>query len=334
MSDVWTDGLIAETAGALVEQGHVAVGFDFLYSYAGATNHAAPQLAALGAMWGKLDPAQRERVVELVATSLRNARPDLSGTAAEVLTTILAGLVGDEPAVVAARERLEQALLDAAKELAADPELVSTMIATIGTAKVARGLPVCRDALAHANVVVRGAARDCVIALGDADPGAGAASALTMPADVDPAPLLVAGVRVTWILETTYGEVRIALDPRRAPWTVASLVALTRRDFYANNVFHRVVPGFVVQGGDPDGTGWGGPGYTLPAEPSLAPYATGAIGIADAGKDTGGSQWFSMHGPAPHLDARYTQVGEVIAGAEVIDALQVGDFGKVRVEIQ
>ena len=96
-------------------------------------------------------------------------------------------------------------------------------------------------------------------------------------------------------------------------------------------MFHRVVPDFVVQGGDPTGTGWGGPGFTLPSEISAGleampiDFGAGAIGIADAGKDTGGSQWFAMHAPAPHLEGRYTWVGRVVEGADVIDKLQVGD---------
>jgi cyclophilin family peptidyl-prolyl cis-trans isomerase len=173
-----------------------------------------------------------------------------------------------------------------------------------------------------------------VQALGQPDPGPGEARALAVPASLDPAPLLGAGVHVTWLVATTRGEVRIALDPRRAPWTVASLVALTRAGAYDGLPFHRVVPGFVVQGGDPEGTGWGGPGYTLPAEPSDAPYAAGAVGIADAGADTGGSQWFVMHAAAPHLDGRYTQVGEVLAGQDVMDALVIGDeVVAARVEV-
>ncbi|MCA9674245.1 MAG: peptidylprolyl isomerase, partial [Myxococcales bacterium] len=136
---------------------------------------------------------------------------------------------------------------------------------------------------------------------------------------------LLAARRVVWHLETSRGVVDVELAPRRAPWHVASIVALTRRGFYDGLMFHRVVPDFVVQGGDPDGTGWGGPGYTLPAEPSQAGYQAGAVGIADAGKDTGGSQWFVMHGWAPHLEGRYTQIGEVVAGRELVDAMQIGD---------
>ena len=81
----------------------------------------------------------------------------------------------------------------------------------------------------------------------------------------------------------------------------------------------------VVQGGDPGGSGWGGPGLILPGEPSALPFDRGAVGIADAGMDTGGSQIFIMHSRAPHLEGRYTRVGRVITGMAAVDALMVGD---------
>ena len=114
----------------------------------------------------------------------------------------------------------------------------------------------------------------------------------------------------------------IALAGDLAPWHVGAIASLTREGYYDGLLFHRVVPDFVVQGGDPTGSGWGGPGFTLPSEvtssldaPVPVPaYGPGAIGIADAGKDTGGSQWFAMHGKAPHLDGRYTWIGTVAGG--------------------
>ena len=102
-------------------------------------------------------------------------------------------------------------------------------------------------------------------------------------------------------------------------------VALTRAGFYDGLTFHRVVPGYVVQGGDPTATGWGGPGFNLPSEPGEGAFARGAVGIADAGKDTGGSQFFIMHARAPHLDGRYTRIGEVRDGLDAAMALVVGD---------
>jgi cyclophilin family peptidyl-prolyl cis-trans isomerase len=90
-------------------------------------------------------------------------------------------------------------------------------------------------------------------------------------------------------------------------------------------VFHRVVPNFVIQGGDPRGDGWGGPGYTIRSEFSPIPFDAGVIGMASAGKDTEGSQWFVTHSPQPHLDGRYTVFGRVTGGLDVVHKIQVDD---------
>jgi len=104
-----------------------------------------------------------------------------------------------------------------------------------------------------------------------------------------------------------------------------SILRLVRGGFYRGLTFHRVVPNFVVQGGDPRGDGWGGPGYTLRSEFSTVRYGRGTVGMASAGKDTEGSQFFITHSPQPHLDGRYTVVGRVLRGMDVVDALRVGD---------
>jgi cyclophilin family peptidyl-prolyl cis-trans isomerase len=103
------------------------------------------------------------------------------------------------------------------------------------------------------------------------------------------------------------------------------LVALAEAGFFDGLSFHRVVPGIVVQGGDPRGDGYGGPGYVVPCEWSNLRYERGTVGIALAGKDTGGSQFFGTQTPQPHLDARYTVVGHVATGLDVIDLLLPGD---------
>jgi cyclophilin family peptidyl-prolyl cis-trans isomerase/HEAT repeat protein len=135
----------------------------------------------------------------------------------------------------------------------------------------------------------------------------------------------IIGRQVRWVLATDRGRIEIALDPATAPWAVAAIVRLTERGFYDGLVFHRVVPGFVIQGGDPDGTGWGGPGFVLPGEASARRFERGTVGIADAGPDTGGSQFFITHARTPHLEGRYTAIGEVVRGMAVVDRIQVGD---------
>lgn len=127
------------------------------------------------------------------------------------------------------------------------------------------------------------------------------------------------------VITTRFGKIEIALDVVETPLTTASFVRLARSGFYNGLTFHRVVPGFVVQGGDPRGDGFGGPGYTLRCENNMKPYDRGSVGMALAGVDTGGSQFFIALGPQPHLDGSYTHFGRVIAGMDVVDQLQPGD---------
>ena len=127
-------------------------------------------------------------------------------------------------------------------------------------------------------------------------------------------------------IETGSGTIRAELNRSAAPFTVLSFIRLAgERGFYDGTTFHRVVPNFVVQGGDPEGDGWGGPGYTIRSEFSPLRFDTGVLGMASAGKDTEGSQFFITHSPQPHLEGRYTIFGKVISGQEVVDRLLVGD---------
>lgn len=126
-------------------------------------------------------------------------------------------------------------------------------------------------------------------------------------------------------ITTGKGEFEISLFTEDAPLTSANLYSLARKGFFRNLTFHRVVPDFVAQGGDPRGDGNGGPGYTIRCEVNHKPYARGVVGMALSGKDTGGSQFFVTAAPQPHLDGRYTAFGEVTKGQEVVDALLEGD---------
>lgn len=126
-------------------------------------------------------------------------------------------------------------------------------------------------------------------------------------------------------VRTRHGTIEIHLDVVEAPLTSASFVDLARAGFYDGLVFHRVEPGFVVQGGCPRGDGNGGPGYALRCEITRRPYGRGAVGMALSGRDTGGSQFFVTLGPQPHLDGGYTLFGQVVAGMETVDRLRPGD---------
>jgi cyclophilin family peptidyl-prolyl cis-trans isomerase len=134
-----------------------------------------------------------------------------------------------------------------------------------------------------------------------------------------------AGKNVRAIVSTDKGAFTIELLAEDAPLTVDNFVQLARRNYFNGITFHRVVPNFVIQGGDPRGDGNGGPGYQIRCEINMMPYARGAVGMALSGKDTGGSQWFVTHSPQPHLDGGYTVFGRVVEGLEVVDRIARGD---------
>jgi cyclophilin family peptidyl-prolyl cis-trans isomerase/HEAT repeat protein len=136
----------------------------------------------------------------------------------------------------------------------------------------------------------------------------------------------VVGPPIEVVMGTTRGDVTLELLPEVAPATVASFLTLARKGHFQGLSFHRVIAGFVSQGGDPRGDGHGGPGYTIPAEWSRLPYDAGAVGMAHAGKDTGGCQFFITHLDQPHLDGGYTVFGRVTGdGLAVVQRLQAGD---------
>jgi len=124
---------------------------------------------------------------------------------------------------------------------------------------------------------------------------------------------------------TSKGSIRIEFRPDAAPFTVLNFMLLVKKHFYDGLMFHRVVPNFVIQGGDPLGTGFGGPGYAIRTEVHPdALYSEGAVGMASAGKDTEGSQFFITHCPTPHLDGRYTVFGYT-KDMDIVDKIQIGD---------
>ncbi|MBN8570282.1 MAG: peptidylprolyl isomerase [Ignavibacteria bacterium] len=126
-------------------------------------------------------------------------------------------------------------------------------------------------------------------------------------------------------VKTNKGTIKIELFPEVTPFTVYNFVKLSERGYYNGTIFHRVVPNFVIQGGDPTATGNGGPGYSIRSEFSQLNFFTGAVGMASSGKDTEGSQWFITHSPQLHLDSRYTLFGIVVDGQDVVDKTQIGD---------
>jgi peptidyl-prolyl cis-trans isomerase B (cyclophilin B) len=122
------------------------------------------------------------------------------------------------------------------------------------------------------------------------------------------------------------GEIRIELFPEDAPKTVESFVTLSKKGFYNGLTFHRVIQGFMAQGGDPKGDGTGGPGFSLKAEFNKRKHVRGTVAMARAAHpDSAGSQFYICFAPAPHLDGQYTVFGQVVKGMEVVDQIKIGD---------
>jgi peptidyl-prolyl cis-trans isomerase B (cyclophilin B) len=131
------------------------------------------------------------------------------------------------------------------------------------------------------------------------------------------------------VIETEKGNIVIELFEKDAPNTVANFESLIKKGFYNGLIFHRVIPGFVIQGGCPHGTGTGGPGYKIKCEINPNKHLRGSLSMAHAGKDTGGSQFFICYDAFPHLDGLHTVFGKVLEGMEVVDAIKQGDKMKV-----
>lgn len=127
------------------------------------------------------------------------------------------------------------------------------------------------------------------------------------------------------VIRTRRGNIRLKLHVETAPGSVANFVTLAQRHYFDGLSIHRVVPNFVIQDGCKRGDGWGSEDYSIRSEFSPLPFVTGSVGMASAGKDTEGTQWFITHSPTPHLEGRYTLFGDVVEGQAVIDYLEVGD---------
>ena len=128
-------------------------------------------------------------------------------------------------------------------------------------------------------------------------------------------------------IETPRGVIKIQLFDDKTPKTVENFVTLTNKGFYNGLKFHRVIADFMIQGGCPEGSGRGGPGYKFADEfhPTLKHNSPGILSMANSGPNTNGSQFFITHGPTPHLDGKHTVFGKVIAGQDVVDAVRQGD---------
>ena len=145
--------------------------------------------------------------------------------------------------------------------------------------------------------------------------------------DTPPEMQIDTGKQYFAVLKTTKGDIELQLYPEHAPMTVNNFVFLAGQSFYDGVTFHRVIGDFMVQTGDPTGTGRGGPGYRFEDETKGNPLTHEAkvLSMANAGPDTNGSQFFITHSPQPHLNGKHTVFGKVTQGADVVDAIQQGD---------
>jgi peptidyl-prolyl cis-trans isomerase B (cyclophilin B) len=142
-----------------------------------------------------------------------------------------------------------------------------------------------------------------------------------------PAMMIDADKRFVATVTTNRGDIEIELDASSAPVTVNNFVFLAKEGFYDGVKFHRVISNFMIQGGDPTGTGRGGPGYRFADEfkGNRLRHERGVISMANAGPNTNGSQFFITHAPQPHLDNKHTVFGKVTSGLDVVDAIRQGD---------
>ena len=180
------------------------------------------------------------------------------------------------------------------------------------------------DADADARIAIRDALRELASrsfadSLERAHPPRNAAPATYPPDFADPPKARGA------VLHTTAGDIEWAFYGREAPQTVKNFVRLAQKKYFDGLAVHRVVPNFVIQDGDPTGTGSGGPGYTIRCEYNHLRYDRYMVGMALSGKDTGGSQWFITHSPQPHLNGRYTIFARVVRGMDVVWKITQGD---------
>jgi cyclophilin family peptidyl-prolyl cis-trans isomerase/HEAT repeat protein len=240
------------------------------------------------------------------------------------LTATAAGLLADS---LFTGDAAVPTLLRALAEInvSNDLEAADAIIDALGALRDTRAISPLRDFLGSPEVAVALAARKALLAI------TGTLSPLPqrfqpLYTDFDFARLRNMPDTVRVLMETIRGNVHMELYPRMTPFTVLNFIRLALDRRYFDGIeFHRVVSNFVVQGGDRRGDGWGGPGYTIRSEFSLATYDEGSIGMASAGKDTEGSQFFITHSPTPHLDGRYTRFGKVVQGQDVVNSLHVGD---------
>jgi HEAT repeat protein/cyclophilin family peptidyl-prolyl cis-trans isomerase len=293
---------------------------------------AVPRLTAM------LDDSD-QRVVPAVLAAL------VSVKAPEAAPALIAHLGADDPVVrAAAAKGLEQlkpadgvaALTEAYRFGDRDTTYVAraAALSAIAAYGAAAATPVLNTALADKDWAVRVHAATL---LRQIDPATEAGMKIRPAPSVAPEAFALPHlgnppVSTQAFIDTDRGTIQIEFAVIDAPLTIDNFIGLARQGFFNGVAFHRVVPDFVIQGGDPRGDGEGGPGYSIRDELNQRAYVRGTVGMALDWADTGGSQFFITHSPQPHLNAKYTVFGRVIAGMEVVDQIEAWDvIRRVRI---
>ncbi len=256
-------------------------------------------------------------LVEVLRKQLLETDVIVRATAAELL-----GQLPPDPANAAALAvAFEQA---SRRDKLNDAQL--SILEAIGKQKTDSANKVLKSALSSRDQLVRTRAATYLKDNGVGDFSSRLGVVITGKANADyQRPIARIGKQVRARVVTNRGTFTIELLPEDAPLNVDNFIKLARSGYFRGITFHRVVPNFVAQGGDPRGDGSGGPGYSIRCEINEVRYGRGAVGMALSGKDTGGSQWFVTHSPQPHLDGGYTVFGRVVSGMEVVDEIVRGD---------
>lgn len=291
---------------------------------------AGAAMMGLRQRWGRDRPDSRlhSTYFEIFSRALASGRPQAVFVAAPVLADPVFAPFGNTGVMFDA--------LDAAV-MPEDVLIVQTIVSTLGQTGDPAVRETLRGALQHPYADVRRAA---ATALGQhfGEEVEAPQGGLEVPGDVE---ALVGAdpTRIDWnylaglgpsprlVLETDRGTLAIRMSTEEAPLTVQTISRLAQQGRFDGTPFHRVVPNFVVQGGDVGaGDGSGGPGFAITTEITEIPYERGVIGMASSGKDTEGSQFFIVHSAQPHLDGGYTTFGWLLEGGEVLDVIAQGDL--------
>lgn len=277
---------------------------------------AAAGLEGLLNRWNRLRPTQADWYFEQFSAAVRRGDPALLYPGASALTDSLFVERGAADTLAATYRSLSTP---------DDLEGMTAVLEALGAVGGSTAEPVLRDALDHSHHAVRQAAADAISSATDSSVSA-ASKPLPETPSFDWEYLQQLGPHPRLVLETNRGEVVVQLDTEQAPQTVQAITRFAREGRYDGVPFHRVVPNFVVQGGDfVRQDGFGGLESYLRTEVTRIPHRRGSIGMASAGKDTEGSQFFIPHSMQPHLDGHYTAFGRVVEGMEVVDELRVHD---------